>query len=103
MALARMDKWLSSAAAQVQGRCAAGTRVNWGRWDSLLVDLPSGYLGPDEQTGIVPSDIYQCAETKTAITTCRLIIVFGICKGIVLPGQQRKPSTNSIQDNGAGL
>jgi hypothetical protein len=34
------------------GLCGAGVSVG-----SLPVDLPSGYLRPHEQTGVVPSDI----------------------------------------------
>src|SRR5271165_5629266 len=69
----------------------------------LLVDLSSGYLWSHEQAGVVLSDIRARDRAKAAIAACRLVVAFGISKGIVLPGQQRKPIANSVQENVGGL
>src|SRR5208283_449719 len=69
----------------------------------LLVDLSSGYLWSHEQAGVVLSDIRARARAKAAIAAYRLVVVFAISECIVLPGQQRKPIANSVQENVGSL
>src|SRR5271165_1987071 len=69
----------------------------------LLVDLSTGYLWSHEQAGVVLSDIRARARAKAAIAAYRLVVVFAISECIVLPGQQRKPIANSVQENVGSL
>ena len=80
--------WPSNRFGRFGWRYRAWPWDGWTRWGGLLVDLPSRYIGPDEQTGIVCSErqLHTCA--KAAITRGRFVVAFGIGEAILLPGQE---------------